>query len=229
MEQIAEGSRLPNRRMLGFVYLLYFLTALSGGLLTNRVVVAGDPAATVTNILAHEVTYRAGFAFGLVGNAVYITLTVLFYLLFKPVSRTISLLMASFSLVGCTTQIMAGILQLAPLVVLRDSQLLGAFNVEQLRAVALLSLRIYSQTFHISFVLFALFDFLLGYLIFRSPFLPRILGVLMMVAGVGATTFLYPPLATALKWFVLPIGGLAEGALLLWLVVKGVNVAHREV
>ena len=94
MERIVDGSRLPNGRMIGFVYLLYFLTALLGGSLTNRVVIAADPAATAINILAHEATYRAGFALGLVGNVIYVALTVLFYRLFKPVNRTVSLLMA---------------------------------------------------------------------------------------------------------------------------------------
>ena len=224
MERIVDGSRMPKARLIGLVYLSYFLIAFLGGFFIKRVVVAGDPAATATNLLAHEATYRAGFAIGLVGNVIYIALTALFYRLFKPVNPTISLLMAFFSLVGCTTQIIAGVLQLAPLVVLRDSQLAGAFHVGQLRAAALVSLSLYSQTFNISFVLFALFDFLLGYLIFRSTFLPRIFGVLMMIAGVVASTFLYPPLAIALKWFVLPVAGLAEVVLMLWLIVKGVNV-----
>jgi uncharacterized protein DUF4386 len=223
MERIDEGSRPPNGRIIGLVYLLYFLTASLGGLLIHRVVVAGDPGATVANLLAHEATYRAGFAFGLIGNVFYIALTALFYLLFKPIHRTAALMTALFSLVGCTTQIVAGLFQLIPLVILRDSQLLGAFKIEQVRAAARVSLTIYSQAFHISFVLFALFDFLLGYLIFRSTFLPRILGVLMMMAGVAAMTFLYPPLALSLWSLVLPIAGLAEGALMLWLIVKGVN------
>jgi uncharacterized protein DUF4386 len=219
MDGIAEISRPPGRGI-GFVYLLYFLTAALGGFLTNRVMVAGDPVASVTSLLAHEATYRAGLAFTLLGNVIYIALTALFYLLFQPVQRTASLLMALFSLVGCTTQIVAGILQLAPLAILRNSALSSAFGIEQLRAVALLSLELYSRAFHVSFVLFALFDSLLGYLIFRSTFLPRILGVLMMAAGACAMTFLYPPLALALKWLVIPFAGLAEVALMLWLLVR---------
>jgi len=208
--------------MIGFVYLLYFVTAMTGGLLTSRVVGAG-PTATVTHILAHEATYRAGFAFSLIGNVVYVALTALFYLLFRAVDRRISMLMALASMVGCTTQIVAGLLQLAPLVVLRDNQLLGVFTVEQLRAMALACLRVYSQTFHISFVLFAFFDLLLGYLIFRSTLLPRVIGVLMMLGGMAAMTFLYAPLALALKWLVLPVAGLAEAVLMLWLILRGVN------
>ncbi|MBI1795457.1 MAG: DUF4386 domain-containing protein [Candidatus Eisenbacteria bacterium] len=228
MERIVDGSRPPNARIIGLVHLSYVLMAFLGDFFIRRVVVAGDPAATATNLLAHEGTYRAGFAIGLVGNLIYIALTALFYRLFKPVNRTISLLMAFFSLIGCTTQIVAGVLQVAPLVILRDSQLMGAFKVEQVQAAALASLRIYSATFNISFVLFALFDFLLGCLILRSTFLPRVLGVLMMIAGVSAMTFLYPPLAIALKAVVLPLGALPEGALMLWLIVKGVNVARWE-
>lgn len=228
MERIVDGSRMPGARLIGLVYLSYFLIAGLGGFFIKRVVVAGDPAVTATNLMAHEATYRAGFAIGLVGNLIYIALTGLFYRLFKPVNRTIALLMAFFSLVGCTTQIIAGVLQLAPMIILRDRHLLGAFTIEQVRAAALVSLKIYSDTFDISFVLFALFDFLLGYLIFTSTFLPRIIGVLMMVAGVVASTFLYPPLAIALKWFVLSVAGLPEAVLMLWLIVKGVNIARWE-
>ena len=228
MEQIVDGSRMPKARLIGLVYLSYFLIAFLGDFFIKRVVVAGDPAATAANLLAHEATYRAGFAIGMVANMIYVALTALFYRLLKPVDGTISLLMAFFSLVGCTTQIIAGVLQLAPLAVLRDSQLAGAFPAQQLRAAAMVSLRIYSQTYNISFVQFALFDFMLGYLIFKSTFLPRFCGVLMMVAGVAALIFLYPPLAIALKWFVLPVAGLGEGVLMLWLIVKGVNVARWQ-
>src|SRR6266850_6339838 len=152
MEQIVDGSRMPKARLIGLVYLSYFLIAFLGDFFIKRVVVAGDPAATAANLLAHEATYRAGFAIGMVANMIYVALTALFYRLLKPVDGTISLLMAFFSLVGCTTQIIAGVLQLAPLAVLRDSQLAGAFPAQQLRAAAMVSLRIYSQTYNISFV-----------------------------------------------------------------------------
>lgn len=228
MERIEGGSSPPRRRTIGFVYLLYFLTSLAGGYFTNLVVVR-DPAATITNLLAHEATYRTGFAFNLIGNVLYIVLTVLFYRLFERGHRTVALLMLSFSLVGCATQIVAGTLQLAALVVLHDKLLSAAFTGDQLRAAAVVNLRMYSQTFHISFVMFALFDALLGWLIVRSALLPRIIGVLMMFAGVCAATFLYPPLAIALKSFVLPAAGLAEAVLMLWLIARGVSVAHLEV
>ena len=215
MEQIAEASPRPNARAIGIVYLLYFLTAFLAAFLMKGLVVPGDAAATANNILAHESLYRSGFAVGLIANALYIALTALFYNLFEPVNRSVSLLAAFFSLVGCAIQIFGGLFQLAPFVILRDSQFLGAFTVEQLQAAALLSLKLYSQTLSIALVLFALYDLSIGYLIFRSTFLPRILGVFLMFAGLGWLTVLWPPLATALSSYVLGLGGLAEILLML--------------
>lgn len=225
IDRIVEGSPRPNARTIGAVYLLYFLTAFFGAFLTKGLVVPGDAAATANSILAHGDLYRSGFAVGLIANAIYIAVTALFYGLFEPVNRSMSLLAAFFSLVGCAIQICGGVLQLAPLVILGDSQLLSAFKVEQLQAAAFLCLKLYSQAFNIALVLFALYDLLLGYLIFKSTFLPRILGVLLMLAGVGWLTFVWAPLATLLSSYVLPFGALAEILLMLWLLVKGVNSA----
>jgi hypothetical protein len=224
MERFVESSPRPKAKIIGVVYLLYFLMAFFGAFLTQGLVVPGDPAATSNSILGHEDSYRSGFAVGLIANALYIAVTALFYELFEPVNRTLSLLAAFFSLVGCAVQIVGGLLQLAPLVVLREGQLLGAFNAEQLQAAVLLCLKLYVQTFHISLVLFALYDLLIGYLVFQSTFLPRILGVFLMLAGVGWLTFVWPPLATALSSYVLPFGALAEILLMLWLLAKGVNM-----
>jgi len=213
-------------RAIGVVYLLYFLTAFFAAFLTKGLVVSGDAAATASNILAHEALYRSGIAVALIANAFYIALTAYFYGLFEPVNRSMSLLAAFFSLVGCAVQIFGGLFQLAPLVVLGDNQWLSAFKVEQLQAAALLCLKLHAQTFNISLVLFAVYDLLIGYLIFKSTFLPRILGVLLMVAGLGWLTFVWPPLATSLSSYVLPLGALAEFLLMLWLLVKGVNATR---
>jgi hypothetical protein len=226
MEQVAEGAPRPSARAIGVVYLSYFLAASLGGFLAKGLVVPGDAAATANSILAHEALYRSGVAVSLIANAIYIAVTALFYRLFEPVNRTLSLLAAFFSLVGCAIQIFASLLQLAPFVVLGDSRLLDAFNVEQLQMAALLCLKLYSQAFSISLVMFALYDLLVGYLIFTSTFLPRIIGVFMMCAGVGWLTFVWPPLATTLSSYVLPSGALAELLVMLWLLVKGVDISR---
>ena len=225
MERIAEASPSPKARVIGVVWLAYFLTGSLGGYLMKGLVVPADAAATAQNILAHASLYRSGFAVGLIANAVYLVLTALLYRLFEPVDRSISLIAALFSLVGCIVQIFAGLLQLAPLVVLGDSKFLAAFSTEQLQAAALLSLNLHAQTFNISLVMFALFELAIGYLIIRSTFLPRILGVLMVVAGFGGLTFLWPPLATPLFSYIVALN-VGEFLLPLWLLVKGVDVSR---
>src|SRR3954465_7319889 len=214
----------PSPRLIGVVWILYFVTGLLGTLLTRGIIISIDAAATATNILAHANLYRAGFAVDLVANLIYIGLTALVYGLFRRVNPTLALLAAFFSLVGCTVQIAGEVLRLAPTVVLGDPQLAGAFGTHQVQAAALLSVLLYRTIFQISFVLFACFELVTGFLILKSTFLPRWLGWWWMAAGSIWLTFLWPPLATSI-WPLLVAGGAAELALPVWLLVKGLR-AH---
>ena len=223
---IAEASPRPRGRIIGVVYLLYFLTAILSVLFTRGLVVADDARVTANNILEHEPLFRLSFAVGLIANAMYIVLTALFYDLFRPVNRKLSLLAAFFSLVGCAVQTFGSLFQLAPFVVLKgSSQTLSVFKVEQLQALALMFLKLHTQVFYIGFVFFAFYCLLIGYLILRSAFLPRILGVLMVLAGLGWLTFLSPPFASSRARYIQAFGFLAEVSLMLWLLVRGVD-AH---
>jgi hypothetical protein len=224
MEPIAEASPRSSARITGVVYLLYFLTAVSAEFFLSGLVVSGDAAATANNIVAHQLSFRLGLATGLIAIACYIAVTALFYDLFRPVSRSLSLLAAFFSLVGCTIQAFGSLFQLTPLVVLGGGQYLSVFKVEQLRALALMFLELHAQVVNICLVYFGFYCLLIGYLVFRSGFLPRILGVLMVFAGLGWLTFLSPPLANYLSPYILVLGFLAELSLCLWLLVIGVNV-----
>ena len=154
MKRIAEASPRPMARITGVVYLLYFLTAVFGEFLLRGLVVDGDAAATATNILAHESLFRLGLATGLIATACYIAVTALFYDLFKSVNRSLSLLAAFFSLVGCAILAFGSVFQLAPLVVLGGSQYLNVFKVEQLRALALMFLELNTQADNICLVFF---------------------------------------------------------------------------
>jgi hypothetical protein len=213
MERIATSQRL-RARIIGVVYLLFFLTAILGALLTP-----GTP----TDIMAHQALFRWGFAVSLISLAFYVALTVLFYILFRPVNRTLALLAAFFSLVGCVVQAVGSVFQLAPLVLLSGNQS-SAFNVQQLQAMAQTFLNLNVQAGYVGIVFFGLFDIAIGLLIWRSTFLPRILGVPMVVAGLTWLAFLSPPLANYLVTPIQVIGFLAEAALMLWLLVRGVNL-----
>jgi len=173
MVRIAETSPGPRARITGVVYLLYFLTAIFGEFLISR-----------------KFVFYAD-AVNLISAAFYIVVTLLFYSLFKPVNRTLSLVSAFFSLMGC--------------------------------AITVLNL------FHLAssyspLIFFGPYCLLIGYLIVRSTFLPRVLGVLMVFAGLGWLAFLSPPLEKHLTPYIEILGILAEGLLMLWLLVRGVNV-----
>jgi hypothetical protein len=226
-ERIAAASPRTRARITGVVYLLFFLTAVLGAFITPGINglggVSGDAAATANSILAHESSFRLGWALGLISTACYVALMALFYQLFKPVSRSLSLLAAFFGLVGCAITAFGSLFQLAPLVVLSGSPYLSVFNVKQLQALALLFLNLNVQVGYIALVFFGVFQLLIGYLIFRSTFLPRILGALIALAGLGWLTFLWPPLANSLLTYLEVLGVLGEVPLMLWLLVIGVN------
>jgi hypothetical protein len=151
------------------------------------------------NIVAGSLALVAGrgsILVNLIASACYVVVTLLFYGIFRPVSRGLSLLAAFFSLLGCA----AGILSLFHLVALPVNNL----------------------------VFFGVYCLLIGYLIFRSTFLPRALGVLMAIGGLGWLTFLSRTLADHLSPYNLAPGILGEGALTVWLLVKGVNVSKWQ-
>jgi hypothetical protein len=159
-------------RITGVVYLLYFLTAVSDEVFVGR-----------GHVLVFDVVNLIAYAF-------YIAVTLLFYCMFRPVNRNLSLLAAIFSLAGCANDV------------------LSLFNLAPYKINSL--------------AFFGPYCLLIGYLIFRSNFLPRILGVLMAFAGVGWLIFL-SPLARPLSTYLPILGFLAEASLMLWLIVKGVN------
>lgn len=193
----------------------------------GRLVVDGDPAATAHNILAHEMLYRWGFVGDVISVVAFIIYTVLLYDLFRPVSRRLSLLAAVSNLVGFPIQLSIGVFLLASLAVLKGAHSLSAVDVAQSQALALMFLNLYGDGYAISMVLFGFWNLLTGYLIFRSTFLPRILGVLLAISGLcyqidNFSGFLWPAFQAHLEPYIL-LPGVAELLLALWLVVMGVN------
>src|SRR5713101_7060304 len=124
-ERIAEVSPRFKARMAGLCYVLMLPTGGLALFLRGRLVVKGDAAATAANILAHEPLFRLAFAGDLLVVAIYIVFTALMYDLMKPVSSSVSLLAAFFSLVGCATQAFSCLFSVAPLIVLGREQYLS--------------------------------------------------------------------------------------------------------
>lgn len=224
MERIAGASPRLKARLAGAFYLLTMLTAaFAQGFVSGSLVVDGDAAATATNILAHRGLFQAGFAVYLIEMACQVAMTALFYDLLKPAGRSVSLLAAFIGLTGCVIKALSRLFFIAPLFILGGAHYLSVFSAAQLQALALLSLKVNDQGAAMALVFFGIYAPLTGYLIIRSTFLPRILGVLGIVGGLGWLSFLYPPLAYRLLPYILVLGLLAAGAKILWLLAFGVN------
>ncbi|HXM52262.1 MAG TPA: DUF4386 domain-containing protein [Candidatus Binatus sp.] len=224
--RLGKASPRTRARLTGVVYLLFFATAVLGAVVAPGISgpgATGDAAATANNIMAHQTAFRVGWALELTSTAFYVALMALFYQLFKPVSRTLALLAAFFGLVGCAVTAYGSLFQLAPMLILGGSPYLSAFNPKQIQALALLFLNLNVRVGYIALVFFGVFQIVLGYLIFKSTFLPRVIGVLIALAGLGWLTFLSPPLANELLTPLEVLGFVAEAALMLWLLIKGVN------
>jgi hypothetical protein len=223
-KRIAELSPRTKARMAGIFELLEGLTSAGGQVvILGSLVVAGSAATTVANILAHQQLFWLGFASSLMGVAFHLAWAFLFYELLKPVNRSISFLALCVILVGCAMQALSSLLYLAPLLVLQGGSALSAFTPQQLQALALVFLKLNAQAYDIYLVFFGLWCVLIGYLIFRSTFLPRILGVLLVIDGLGWMLYLLPPLAQQLFPLIAVAAGLAEFPLEIWLIVMGVN------
>ncbi len=224
MEQTAEGRPRFKARIAGAFYLLTILTGVfAQSLVSARLVLSGDAAATANNILNHQSLFQAGFAIYLIEMACQVTMTALFYELLKPAGKSVSLIAAYLGLTGCVVKTFARVFFIAPLFVLGGSPYLSVFSSEQLQAAALLLLRVNDQGAGIALVFFGFYSLLQGYLVIRSTFLPRILGVLSVLGGVGWLSFLYPPLGYRLLPFIVGLGFLGSAAKIFWLLVFGVN------
>src|SRR5215475_3534871 len=211
-------------RVTGLLYLLTILTGIfAQGFVSERLVVSGDAAATATNILAHRSLFEWSFTVYMIEMACQIMTTALFYFLLRPVSRSIALVAAFLSLSGCIIKTVSRAFYIAPLFILGGARYLEAFNPQQLQALALLLLGVNDRGAAMALAFFGFEALGNGYLIFRSTFLPRFLGVLSMIGGLGWLTFLYPPLGYKVFLYVAAFALLGSAAMIFWLIVFGVN------
>jgi hypothetical protein len=223
-KRIAEASPRFKARMAGVFELLEGFTSSFGQVMVlGRLVVAGNAAATAANVLGHQRLFWLGFASSVIGVAFHLAWAFLLYELLKPVNRSISLLAVFVILVCCAMQALTALLYIAPLLVLQGASSWSAFTPEQVQALALVFLKLNAYAFDVDLVFFGLWCVLTGGLIFKSTFLPRILGVLLAIDGVGWMAYLYPPFAYRMFPFIAAASAIAEMPLMLWLLVVGLN------
>lgn len=229
---INPGTSLPPRslaRAAGLFWLLTILTSLFAFIMAGQFMVAGNAAATAANLTGHESLQRLAFVANLIATVCYLVVTLLMYVLLKPVNRSVSLLGAFFSIVGCAIGTVSCLLFLAPLTVLKGALAPGGVTVEQSHDLALTLLTLSGRANDIGLVFFGCHVLTIGYLIRRSAFLPHVLGILLFITGVCYLTNSFAAfLALPFRAYLMPIVGLGgllgEGALTGWLLTKTVNV-----
>ena len=224
------NSIQKTARVAGLLYLIIAVCAgFSFGYMRTTLIVPGDAAATVSNLLASEWLFRLGIVADAVVFLSEIVLIALLYALLKPVSQTISLAAVYARLAMVVMQGMNLLNYFFVLLLLSGAGYLTVFEPEQLQALVLLFLNAYEYVALIWGAFFGLHTLLLGYLVYKAGFLPRILGVLMVVASFGYLldsfgNFLLPQYDALYASVVILLALLGELPLALWLLIKGVNV-----
>ncbi len=221
-------------RVGGVLYLVIIVIGFLGEFFVrDRLVVSGDAAATAEKIVASEFLWRVGIAGELFLLICAVALTLIFYVLLRPVSRDLALLAAFLNLVSIAIEAVSAMDLLATLFPLANADYLKVFDAKQLGTLAYLSVRSHAYDFGVALIFFGCVCLILGYLIFRSGYLPKVVGVLMQIAGLCYLTdsfalVLSPALADRLFPAVLLPALVGEASLCLWLLVKGVNISRWE-
>lgn len=228
--QLNESSIQKTARTAG---LLYLILAICGGFaefaVRQGMIVAGDAAATASNIMAAMPTFRLGVVSELLGQTVFIFLVLYLYQLLNPVNRNQAVLMVVLVIVAVTITSLNMLNQVAALALLSGADYLAVFEASQIQALALYFLNLHKAGYIIAQIFFGLWLLPLGYLVYKSGFMPKLVGVLLMVACLGYlvdvfTFFLVPGFEVVVSEFTF----VGELLLLLWLLVKGVNVEQWQ-
>ena len=222
------NSLNKTARMAGSLYLIYIVISIFADVLgRSKLIIFGDAAATAKNIMASEWQFRIGFMGDLLSAVLFLLTAWALYVLLKPVSNNIALLFLLFNLGGVAMQCFSDLFLFASQLLLSGAGYLKVFQADQLQALAMLFLYLYKNGFMIAQIFYGAWLFPLGYLVFKSGFLPRILGLILMIHCVAwlmtfLQFFLFPGF-TAITYVTYPLGFISEFGLTLWLLIMGVR------
>jgi hypothetical protein len=226
MTAISSDAAQRYARVAGILILLSIVFGTWGeAYVPSKLIVSTDAGATARNILSSPMLFRTGFAAYLVEAVCDVALAVVFFVLLRPVDRDLALLMAFLGIVAMVTYAFAECFYFAPSLLLSGADYLKAFTPEQLNSLTLLSLKFFDRIAGIFIGFYGLMTILRGYLIYRSGYLPRTLGVLFWIGGAAfvldnVLVVLAPTYASGFLLGLMAPAGLAT---MVWLLVKGVD------
>jgi hypothetical protein len=223
---LAETSPSIRGRVLAALY-LFVITAgiIAQAVIADGLIVNNDATKTASNILANKSLYRLGFTIFMLEMVAQVAVSALFYDLLKPVNKSAARISAIIGITGSGIKTLARLFYYAPLILLSGASYLSVFQPAQLDALSLMFIRINSQAAAIALIFFGFESFIHGWLIFKSEFLPRFLGVFSMIGGIGWLTFLWPPLGSQAFIFVALFAIVGVIATTGWLFIRGVDDA----
>ncbi|MGB9205613.1 MAG: DUF4386 domain-containing protein [Terriglobales bacterium] len=233
-DHTGETSPQIYARIGGVLYLILILVGMFAVIFVrSKLIVSGDATATANNITASPLLWRLGIAGDLTMHVCDVPLMLIFYVLLRPVNRNLALLAVLFNLVQTAVLVANKLNLLTALFLLGNAGYLKAFEPHQLHALSYLSLKLHDYGFGVGLIFFGCECLVVGYLIFRSGYLPKTLGVLMQIAGLCYPTnsfalLLAPTFANVIFPAILVPAFIGELSLCLWLLVKGVNLPKWE-
>jgi hypothetical protein len=228
---IAKENNKPRHktaRIAGGLYLLVILFGMFAELYVNlRLIVPGDAATTAKNIMASEMLFHLGFMSGLLHHTCFLLLVLVFYKLLNPVNKNHAALMLILGLCAVPIMMLNMLNQFAALLLLSGADYMMVFTADQVQALALLFLDFHSHGYFIAGMFSGLFLLPLGYLFFKSGFVPRFLGILLMAGCFGyllelVIVFVFPNYEV-ISYLGLGVAIIAEFVLTFWLLLKGIK------
>ena len=227
ISQVADQSPRKTARMAGFFYLMFIITFVLASYLRSRIIVFGDVATTANNIISSQGVLRLGFMSELFSALFFVLAAWALYVLLKPVNRNLALLLVLLNLGGVAIECINALNLFSALQFLSGASYLSVFQTGQLQALAMSFLNSYTNGFMITQLFFSTWLFPLGYLVYKSRFLPRPLGILLILDFFGILSwflqfFLLPDYGI-LSYPGLAISFVAEFSISLWLLIKGVK------
>jgi hypothetical protein len=227
--RITETSPQVYARIGGVLYLIIIVIGFSSELFVrDKLEVSGDVTATANNIAASESLWRVQIAGDLLLLVCAVALTLILYVLLRPVNKNLALLAVFFNIVEFPIEAVSKLCLFAALFLSGNADYLKAFEPHQLHALVKISLKLHDYGFGIDLIFFGFACLIYGYLLFRSGYFPRALGVLMALAGLSyltnSFTLILVPTYAATILPILVLALIGELSLCLWLTVKGVNV-----
>jgi len=225
-----ETSPQVYARIGGLAYLIIIVAGAFGELfIRNKIMVPGDAAATAHNIATSPLLWRIGIAGDLAMHVCDLFLAIVYYLLLRRVNKNLAMLSVLFGLIQTAVLVANKLNLVMPLLFLGNEDYLKAFDPQQLQVLSYIAIKAHGYGFGIGLIFFGFECLIDGYLIFKSGFLPRFLGVLILIAGLcylvnSFALILFPAVSDAIFQVVMAPIFLSELSMCLWLLIKGVNV-----